>query len=316
MSAFFLSLLLIGGSAAYVAWAAHLIVQGAPAWWFVVGAPVAAFALPFMLTSAWFTMAWVWRTPRPPEAQLTAAASLRMFGAEVLTVAASWLWMALHALLIRHPPPALATRPVVLIHGVVTNDGMWFWLRRYLARHRVGPVYTVNYGPPLADIESFTAQLAAKIDQVRAATGAAGVALVGHSMGGLVARAYLRRYGDERVTQLMTIGTPHHGSILACIVPGACLAQMRPGNAWLAALNQDEGAPLPVPTVSIWSRHDSMVVPQASCVLEGVENIALTGIGHNALLRDERVHALIAQRLTIIDTRAAPVRAEKTAAAS
>src|SRR5213593_4509054 len=164
MTAFLLSLLIFGGSAAYIAWAAQLIAQGAPAWWFVAGAPVAAFVLPCVLTSAWFAMAWSWRTPRPPDAQLTAAASLRMFGAEVLTVAGSWLWMALHALLIRDPASAPATRAVVLIHGVVTNDGMWFWLRRYLARHRIGPVYTVNYGPPLADIESFSTQLAAKID--------------------------------------------------------------------------------------------------------------------------------------------------------
>jgi len=57
-----------------------------------------------------------------------------------------------------------------------------------------------------------------------------------------------------------------------------------------------------------------MVAPQASCVLKGVENIALTGIGHNALLRDQRVHALIAERLTA-DTRVAPLRAEKTAPA-
>ena len=86
----------------------------------------------------------------------------------------------------------------------------------------------------------FAEQLAAKIDAIRAATGAAKVMLVAHSMGGLVARAYLRRYGAAHVRCLVTIGTPHHGSVHAWLVPGVCLAQMRPGNAWLAELNRNE----------------------------------------------------------------------------
>ena len=45
----------------------------------------------------------------------------------------------------------------------------------------------------------FADQVAAKIDAILAATGAARVAIVGHSMGGLVARAYLRRHGARKV---------------------------------------------------------------------------------------------------------------------
>jgi len=61
---------------------------------------------------------------------------------------------------------------------------------------------------------------------------------------------------------------------------------MRPGNAWLAELNREEGHPAAVPIVSIWSRHDSMVAPQASSELACAENVPLVGIGHNALLVD------------------------------
>ena len=39
--------------------------------------------------------------------------------------------------------------------------------------------------------------------------------------------------------------------------------QMRPGNVWLAELNRDEAKPSAVPITSIWSRHDSLVAPQA-----------------------------------------------------
>ena len=98
---------------------------------------------------------------------------------------------------------------------------------------------------------------------------------------------------------IITIGTPHHGSVLACTFPGRCLAQMRPGNAWLAELNRDEAAPYPVPITSIWSRHDSMVAPQASSELACAQNVAVVGIGHNALLNAPEVLERIARGIVV-----------------
>jgi triacylglycerol esterase/lipase EstA (alpha/beta hydrolase family) len=297
MTAFLLSIALIAGTGAYVSWAAHWIARGVAAWWFVLGAPLAYFAPALVLVPIWFALAWIWRTPRPPEARLGFAATLRLFLTEVWTVAASWPLMALHRLLIRDPVPAPARLPVVLIHGVLVNDGVWLKLRRFLLRHDVAPVYAMNYRPPLADIEVFAEQLDARIEKVRVATGAERIVLVAHSMGGLVARAYLRRFGAQRVAKLITIGTPHHGSMLAWSFPGSCLAQMRPGNPWLSGLNRDEAAPAPVPIASIWSRHDSMVAPQTSSVLGNAENIAVIGVAHNALLGDERVMEIVAREI-------------------
>ena len=302
MTAFLLFLALIAGTAGYVSWALHSIAHGAPAWWFVVGAPVAYFAPALALVPLWFALAWIWRTPRPPQARLGFAAIVRLFLTEVWAVAASWPLMALHGLLIHDPEPAPAKRPVLLLHGVLVNDGVWLKLRRFLLRHDIAPVYTINYGPPLADIEWFAEQLDARIENIRAATGAERVVLVAQSMGGLVARAYLRRFGGHRVAKLITIGTPHHGSVLAYSFPGGCLAQMRPGNAWLLELNRGEASPAPVPIKSIWSRHDSMVAPQASCVLACAENIALIGVAHNALIRDPRVMELVGHDIEQICT--------------
>jgi triacylglycerol esterase/lipase EstA (alpha/beta hydrolase family) len=287
----------VAGTAGYVSWAARAVAHGAAAWWYVIGAPLAYFAPALVLVPLWFTLSWIWRTPRPPEARLGCLATLRLVLAEVWAVASSWPLMMLHRLLIHDPQPAPAALPVILIHGVLVNDGVWFRLRRFLLRHGVAPVYTLNYGPPLGDIRWFAEQLAARIEAIRAATGARQVALVAQSMGGLVARAYMRRFGVEHVAMLVTIGTPHHGSMLAYSFPGSCLAQMQPGNAWLVELNRDEAAPLPVPMASIWSRHDSMVAPQASAALAGAKNIALIGVGHNALVSDRRVMELVLKLL-------------------
>ncbi|HEX4523625.1 MAG TPA: alpha/beta fold hydrolase [Casimicrobiaceae bacterium] len=284
MTAIALLLLLTAGAVGYVSWADYRIAHGDPAWWFVAGAPLAYLLPVFVLASLWFTLSWIWRTPRPPEYRLGPAASARLFLAEVGAVALSWPLMIAHRLLMRDPAPAPAPLPLLLVHGVAVNDGVWFAVRRDLVRRGLGPVYTINYGPPLAGIEYFAGQLASRIDAICAATGAERVALIAHSMGGLVARAYLRRFGAARIAQLITIGTPHHGSILAWTFFGRCLAQMRPGNPWLADINRAESAPATVPITSIRSRHDSMVAPQASAELACARNVALAGIGHNALL--------------------------------
>ena len=49
--------------------------------------------------------------------------------------------------------------------------------------------------------------------------------------------------------------------------------------------------------MSLWSWHDSMVAPQTSSRLAGAEHIELVGIGHNALLGDRHVFALVAEEL-------------------
>jgi len=294
MTAIALLLLLVAGAAGYASWAAHRVAHGDPAWWFVAGAPLAYLLPVLLLVSLWFTLSWIWRTPRPPEFRLGPAACARLFLGEVGAVALSWPLLVAHRLLIADPVAAPGRRPLLLVHGVGVNDGVWFALRRNLSRRGLGPVYTINYGPPLAGIEHFAGQLAARIEAICAVTGAERVALIAHSMGGLVARAYLRRFGAARVEQLITIGTPHHGSMLAYTFPGCCLAQMHPGNPWLVELNREESGRAPVPITSIWSRHDSMVAPQGSSVLRNAENIALVGIAHNALLGEKAVVELVA----------------------
>ncbi len=289
MTAILLFVLLFAGGLGYVSWAKHAISQGDPAWWFVVGAPIAYFTPVFLLVALWFALSWIWRTPRPPEACLGFVASLRLFAGEVLAVGASWPLIAFHRLLIRDPVAQRVARPVILVHGVLVNDGVWFTMRRRLVQQGVRGIYTHNFGPPHEDIEHFARQLSDRIEQVRSATDAEQVTLLCHSMGGLVARAYVREFGATHVERIVTIGTPHHGSVLAWMYFGRCLAQMRPGNAWLDELNRDERSTQPVPIVSIWSRHDSMVVPQASCELAGAENVPLVGVGHNALLDDRAV---------------------------
>lgn len=273
----------------YAGWAWHAVSHGAAWWPFVVGFPFAYLAFPFFFTCVWVTLGWWLRAPRPGEVELTFAERLRLFGAEFASLSVSAPKMVLYRLLVRDPPPAPAAMPVLLLHGVGCNAGVWTGLQRHLEDEALGPVYALSYGPPLAPIEHFAPQVAAKIAQIAAATGAPRVVIVCHSMGGLVARAYLRRYGGQHVQRLITIGTPHAGSLHAWMMHGQSLADMRPRSEFLEAINASADHLDGVPVVSLWSWHDSMVTPQTSARVDWADNIVLSGIAHNALLNNREV---------------------------
>lgn len=168
--------------------------------------------------------------------------------------------------------------PILLIHGYQCNRGYWLWLRSRLSRAG-WQVATISLDPVFNDIDGYVEQVSRRIGEICAATGAEKVILVGHSMGGLAARACLRRCGTARVAKLVTLGTPHRGSRLAVLGLGENGRQMVPGSAWLAALNAPGAGPLPE-TVSIYSCQDNYVMPQDSSLLEGAKMLPLAGIGH------------------------------------
>ena len=305
-TAIILAAMVAAGTAAYGAWAYCAVADGARLWPFIVGIPLAYLAVPLLATISWFALAWWFRAERPGDLHLALWPQILMFGREFRALARSIPRMILYRWLMPEPRPAPAKLPILLLHGVGCNAGVWSGLRRHLAKCGIGPVYALSYGPPLASIEHFADQVADRIAGIEAATGAGQVVLVGHSMGGLVARAYLRQYGGAKVRRLITIGTPHHGSMHAWLMAGASLAQMRPANAWLSALNGNAEGANGVPVASIWSWHDSMVTPQTSSRIRWGENIVLTGIGHNALLDDPLVWANVVAQIGRAATSGSP----------
>ncbi|WP_169847043.1 esterase/lipase family protein [Rhodococcus rhodnii] len=129
-------------------------------------------------------------------------------------------------------PTAEHPTPVVLVHGTwATAEATWPAMTQALDDAGLC-VYSFEFGdartgttnmlglPGGADIRRSAADFAAFVDDVRARTGSEQVDVVGHSQGGLVARAYLRFEGgadpvhpeNTAVRRLVTLGTPHHGT--------------------------------------------------------------------------------------------------------
>lgn len=251
-----------------------------------------------MLTLASYALAMRKRS-RPPRALQvdTSTFMLRVLQEIVIDVAVYGLLQPFERLLMgREPISASSRTPVLLVHGFLCNRGVWWWMKRRLQRDGFR-VYTINLEPLFADIDAHVAPLARRIEEIVAGTGAARVMIVGHSMGGLVARAYLGVHGASRIARIVTIGTPHHGSVLAPLGYGEAAFCMRPRGVWLERLSAGERSGFAAPTVSLFSYHDNLVAPQESSVLLGARNVPVAGIGHLALVASRRIYAMVRNEL-------------------
>ncbi|MFC9595541.1 lipase family alpha/beta hydrolase [Streptomyces sp. NPDC056944] len=180
------------------------------------------------------------------------------------------------------------SRPVILLHGFVDNRSVFVLLRRSLTRNGRDCVESLNYSPLTCDLRAAAELLGRRVDEIRARTGHAEVDVVGHSLGGLIARYYVQRLGgDSRVRTLVMLGTPHAGTTVAPLADAHPLVrQMRPGSEVLREL----AGPAPgcrTRFVSFWSDLDQVMVPVETACLDHpdllVHNVRVSGIGHLAL---------------------------------
>lgn len=189
--------------------------------------------------------------------------------------------------------PLAARIPVLLVHGLVDNRSVFSVMNRSLRRRGFTHVCTWNYSPLLTDIARGAAALGAHIERICEQTGHDRVHVVGHSLGGLISRYYVQRQGgDRRVESLVTLGTPHHGSVWAHVVPTPLIRQLRPDSPVIQEL--DEPAPgCRTPVTAIYSDLDQMVVPTSSgrCDHPDLQarNVLFRGVGHISLPRHRGV---------------------------
>ncbi|MBK7664908.1 MAG: lipase [Sterolibacteriaceae bacterium] len=250
---------------------------------FILGMPI---VLRGLLTAIGFAVSWFFRSPRPQSGSITLLEGLWMFVREWAAMSFQYgFGQAFESVFVapdRLRRVASGETPVLLVHGYLCNRGVWWWLKPRIenAGHVVA---TVTLEPVLGEIDDGVRPLMERIEAVCRETGASRVTLVCHSMGGLTARAYVRACGSERVARLITIATPHQGSAMARFGLGRNARQMRDGSAWIAALGQ-AALPAALPVVSIYSLHDSLLVPQDNAILPGAQLMPLTGRGHNEML--------------------------------
>lgn len=159
--------------------------------------------------------------------------------------------------------PAMATehdgggRPVMALPGFLAADGSTIMLRRTLnaANFRAhGWGQGRNFGIRADILE----RLDRRMDEIQRGSGEK-VAMIGWSMGGLIAREYAK-HAPDRVDRVITMGSPFSGDI-------------RANHAWrlyeLINRHPVDRVPIPVnltekppvPTFALWSENDGIVSP-------------------------------------------------------
>ncbi|MGP4044884.1 esterase/lipase family protein [Streptomyces sp. 2A115] len=203
--------------------------------------------------------------------------------------------------------PTPAKPPVILLHGFIDNRSVFVLLRRSLAQHGRQQIESLNYSPLTCDIRTAAELLGRHIEEICERTGHQEVDIVGHSLGGLIARYYVQRLGgDVRVRTLVTLGTPHSGTrVMPLLNAHPIVRQMRPDSTVIEELCQ------PAPHcrtrfVSFWSDLDQLMDPlETACVDHPdllAQNVRVSGVGHLALPVHPAVATGIRQALDAEET--------------
>ncbi len=254
------------------------------------------------LTTVTFSYAFAWyeaanRDPLLLEDRFTAPRllfSLRLILTEALLLTMTLL---LHPLgwytRRRERLPRTLDDPILLLHGLFQSRACWLWLRLLLWLQGFRNVYALSL-PPTRNVETLTEILDRKVIELRHKPGIEKVHLVGHSMGGMIARNYAQlRGGADKVASLTLLSAPNSGSRLAPFAVTKLGLNALPGSEFLKRLGSAE-PPSGIPVTNIYCRHDNIIVPAEFGRLEWASNIELHGIGHtSALFMPRSVRAIL-----------------------
>jgi triacylglycerol lipase len=207
--------------------------------------------------------------------------------------------------LVHHNVDAAET-PILLVHGITDNHVIFTVMKRALRRRGFQTLSAYDYGLLTHNIPRAAVRLGDAIEKLSAATGYERIHVIGHSLGGLIARYYVQRLGGDRhVHTLVTLGTPHHGTRLAWAAPLLPLVrQLTPNSSVIHEL----AGPAPgcrTRFIAFYSDIDHVIVPSHNARLDhpdlDVRNIDVHGVGHLSMPNNGRIAFTIAGALRQLD---------------
>jgi triacylglycerol lipase len=207
--------------------------------------------------------------------------------------------------LVHHDVDAAET-PILLVHGIIDNHATFTVMERALRRRGFQTLSAYDYGLLTHSIPRAAVRLGEAIARLSAATGYERIHVIGHSLGGLIARYYVQRLaGDRQVHTLVTLGTPHQGTQLAWSAPLLPLVRQLTPNS---SVMQELAEPAPgcrTRFVAFYSDIDHLIVPSRNARLDhpdlNVRNIAARGVGHLSMANNGRIAFTIAGALRQLD---------------
>ena len=165
----------------------------------------------------------------------------------------------------------------ILLPGYTETQFVFRYLYRHLDAARV-PYETWRFRPLLGDPRRLARDLGEHIDVLCRERGIDQVDIVGHSMGGLVGRYLLHVLEHPRVRRVVTIASPHHGTLAAHLGLGDAARQMVPTSPLMDELR---AAHREDPRLrNIYTAHDNIVIPPSSSALGEEDRVLRAGWGH------------------------------------
>jgi triacylglycerol lipase len=207
----------------------------------------------------------------------------------LVTAAASVLALSL-------PAVAQARDPILFVHGWNSSASTWNAVVGRFAADGWTSAELNTWSYNTAQSNATTAQqLATKVNSVLAATGAARLDLISHSMGGLSTRYYVKNLGGgPKVDEFVSLAGPNHGTGTAnlCFWNTSCF-EMRPGSSFLNALNSGDETPSTPRYGTWWSPCDEVINPDTSTILSGAANTQTSCLSHSGVKDSATVYAQV-----------------------
>lgn len=191
--------------------------------------------------------------------------------------------------------------PVVLVHGYLCNHRVWDDVTPRL-RAQGHDVFAINLEPLFCSIDRYAEVVESAVQALLTHSGQQQVALVGHSMGGLAIRAWLRTHDTQRAARVLTLGTPHVGTQVPQHIKTPNGIQMTWKSEWIDTLAGSETAALYRLFHIALTPQDNIVYPQRAQVLPNVTATVFEGIGHLQMCLDPRVIEWLKKQLAEVDT--------------
>ena len=210
------------------------------------------------------------------------------------------LAFARQALLLRHDTAAPVTPAdvapgddvVVFLHGLFASAGVLRPMRAQIMRHLGMHAAALSYAPG-PGVDAIASRLALLLHDLPAT---ARIHLVGHSLGGIVARHFALEAADARVVQTISLASPFAGVPRAAWLGFEGARDLDPDSPLLRSLRLRSGAHA-VPHLSIIAGADSLVKSPIAHALPGGDVTVMKDRGHNTLLFDEEVARVVERRI-------------------
>jgi hypothetical protein len=189
---------------------------------------------------------------------------------------------------------------VILVAGYGLHASS-FWLMERRLRCLGFDTATVNHRCWQMPPDRAADELGLGILRVREASPHSVVSVVAFGLTGLLVRRWLRDEPTATVQQMMTLGTPHQGT-LGLLSRFNTFRFARPDSSFLRDLAEQDPVPRRFDAIAISSELDALVVPNDAAYYPGAFNIAVRDVGHFTLLLSQRIVDLVAENLRTAST--------------